>query len=72
MRLLSALAAFLFVGFITGMGLLLFGEATGWLLTPHGNASGPVWWRITFTAIVVFGTPVFALFCALRAWRAPR
>ncbi|HEU4889464.1 MAG TPA: hypothetical protein VFV49_16385 [Thermoanaerobaculia bacterium] len=72
MRLLSALAALLFVGFITGMALMLFGAEIGWLMTPHGNESGPLWWRLTFTAITLFGTPVFALSCALRAWRAPR
>lgn len=71
MRLLSALAAFLFVGFITGMALLLFGDATGWM-TVHGGARGPLWWRVTYLAIFVLGTPIFAFVCAMKAWRQPR
>ena len=67
-RFLSAVAAFLFVGFLTGMALLLLGDATGWL-TVHGNTHGPLWWRATYLLIVLCGTPAFATFCAMRAAR---
>lgn len=69
MRVVSAVLAFLFCGFMVGIVFLLLGDVTGWL-TVHGETRGPAWWRMAYFGIVLVGTPMISLVCARAAWRS--
>jgi hypothetical protein len=69
MRVVSALLAVLFCGFLAGAGFLFLGEATGWL-NVHSDTTAPMWWRLTYAGITVLGTIAIAVMCGRAAWRS--